>query len=87
MRERWPSRRDALALLALGVLGNCVYQVLFIEGMARTGAGTAALFAVSVGVGLARPDGGAVVAQAWSIAELLRATVEVRAMKQMPAVA
>ena len=47
VRERWPSRRDALALLALGVLGNCVYQVLFIEGMARTGAGTAALILAS----------------------------------------
>src|SRR5215207_7364411 len=36
----------AAALLlvgALAVLGNCVYQVFFIEGMARTGAGTAAL--------------------------------------------
>jgi drug/metabolite transporter (DMT)-like permease len=43
VRERWPGRRDTLALLALGVLGNCVYQVFFIEGMARTGAGTAAL--------------------------------------------
>lgn len=42
-RERWPSRRDTAKLLALGVLGNCVYQVFFIEGLARTRAGTAAL--------------------------------------------
>jgi drug/metabolite transporter (DMT)-like permease len=36
-------RRDALRLLALGVLGNGVYQILFIEGVARTRAGNAAL--------------------------------------------
>jgi drug/metabolite transporter (DMT)-like permease len=38
-----PSRRDALALLGLGVLGNGLYQVCFIEGVARTRAGNAAL--------------------------------------------
>ena len=43
LRERWPARRDMLVLLALGVLGNGLYQVLFIEGIARTRAGTAAL--------------------------------------------
>ena len=37
------SRRDALQLLALGVLGNCVYQTLFAEGVAHTRAGSAAL--------------------------------------------
>lgn len=37
------SRRDALLLLALGVLGNCVYQTLFAEGVAHTRAGSAAL--------------------------------------------
>jgi drug/metabolite transporter (DMT)-like permease len=42
-RERWPARRDVLPLFALGVLGNGLYQVLFIEGIARTRAGTAAL--------------------------------------------
>lgn len=46
-RARWPSRRDTLILLLLGVLGNGVYQVLFIEGMARTRAGTAALVLAS----------------------------------------
>ncbi|HET7630907.1 MAG TPA: DMT family transporter [Gemmatimonadaceae bacterium] len=35
--------RDLGALLLLGVLGNCVYQVLFIEGVALTRAGDAAL--------------------------------------------
>lgn len=38
-----PGRRDALALLALGVLGNGVYQIFFAEGIARTRAGEAAL--------------------------------------------
>lgn len=37
------ARRDVLALLALGVLGNGLYQLLFIEGVTRTRAGTAAL--------------------------------------------
>jgi len=37
------ARRDVLALLALGVLGNCVYQTLFAEGVAHTKAGNAAL--------------------------------------------
>lgn len=37
------ARRDAAALLLLGVLGNGVYQWLFIEGVARTRAGDAAL--------------------------------------------
>lgn len=37
------SRRDALLLLALGVLGNCIYQTLFAEGVAHTRAGSAAL--------------------------------------------
>lgn len=43
MRERWPSRRDTIALLLLGVIGNGMYQWFFIEGVARTRAGTAAL--------------------------------------------
>lgn len=38
-----PSRRDVFLLLALGALGNGVYQTLFIEGLARTRAGEAAL--------------------------------------------
>ena len=43
VREPWPARRDAVRLLGLGVLGNCVYQIFFIEGIERTGAGTASL--------------------------------------------
>ncbi|HSJ64086.1 MAG TPA: DMT family transporter [Gemmatimonadaceae bacterium] len=37
------ARRDIVALLALGLLGNGLYQILFIEGIARTRAGTVAL--------------------------------------------
>jgi len=39
----WPSRRAALKLFALGMLGNGLYQVFFVEGIARTRAGDAAL--------------------------------------------
>jgi drug/metabolite transporter (DMT)-like permease len=42
--ERWPSRAVCLALLGLGVIGNGLYQLFFIEGIARTRAGDAALF-------------------------------------------
>lgn len=38
-----PSRRDAMMLIALGMLGNGVYQIFFAEGIARTRAGEAAL--------------------------------------------
>lgn len=38
-----PSNADLQRLLALGVLGHCVYQILFINGIARTRAGTASL--------------------------------------------
>jgi drug/metabolite transporter (DMT)-like permease len=41
--KAWPSRRDVLALAGLGLLGNGLYQLLFIAGMARTRAGIAAL--------------------------------------------
>jgi drug/metabolite transporter (DMT)-like permease len=42
-RDRWPAKKDTLTLLSLGVLGNGLYQVFFIEGIARTRAGDAAL--------------------------------------------
>ena len=42
-RRAWPARRDLLTLLALGMIGNGVYQILFIEGVARSRAGDAAL--------------------------------------------
>ena len=43
MKKPWPRRRDVLALMLLGVLGNGLYQLLFIEGVAHTRAGNAAL--------------------------------------------
>jgi drug/metabolite transporter (DMT)-like permease len=43
IREPWPDRRDTVRLLLLGVLGNGLYQWFFIEGIARTRAGDAAL--------------------------------------------
>jgi drug/metabolite transporter (DMT)-like permease len=39
----WPGGRDTIALLLLGTLGNGLYQILFVEGIARTRAGDAAL--------------------------------------------
>ena len=41
--QQWPRGRELAALLGLGVLGNGLYQFLFIEGIARTRAGDAAL--------------------------------------------
>lgn len=39
----FPRPGDRLALLGLGVLGNGLYQIFFVEGIARTRAGDAAL--------------------------------------------
>lgn len=39
----WPNAPDAIAMVLLGTLGNGVYQILFVEGIARTRAGDAAL--------------------------------------------
>lgn len=41
--RNFPSRKDAYALLAMGVMGNGLYQLLFIAGLSRTRAGIAAL--------------------------------------------
>ncbi|MEK6612328.1 MAG: DMT family transporter [Gemmatimonadota bacterium] len=38
-----PPRRQVLTLLGLGVLGNGLYQVFFVEGISRTRAGNASL--------------------------------------------
>lgn len=43
-RAPFPPPRTMAVLLALGVLGNGVYQFLFVEGIARTRASDAALF-------------------------------------------
>ncbi len=48
--SRRPPARLLLRLAALGVLGNTCYQLLYIEGMARTRAGTAALIMAAVPV-------------------------------------
>ena len=42
-RLAMPSRRDVAIMLALGMLGNGLYQILWVEGMARTRASDAAL--------------------------------------------
>ncbi|HUO51147.1 MAG TPA: DMT family transporter [Gemmatimonadaceae bacterium] len=42
-RRPMPSRRDVITLVVLGMLGNGIYQFLFIEGVARSRAGDAAL--------------------------------------------
>ena len=41
--RRWPSRTDALKLVGLGVIGNGLYQLLFVFGVSRTRVGSAAL--------------------------------------------
>jgi drug/metabolite transporter (DMT)-like permease len=41
--QPWPRGRELVTLLGLGVLGNGLYQYLFIEGISRTRAGDAAL--------------------------------------------
>lgn len=41
--RRHPNKRDTLTLLGLGVIGNGIYQLLFMAGLARTRAGIAAL--------------------------------------------
>jgi drug/metabolite transporter (DMT)-like permease len=42
-KKRRPNRQEVLALITLGVLGNGLYQILFVEGIARTRVGNAAL--------------------------------------------
>src|SRR5918992_866110 len=42
-RGPWPSARELAALVGIGMIGNGLYQVLFVEGIARTRASDAAL--------------------------------------------
>jgi drug/metabolite transporter (DMT)-like permease len=42
-RTPFPPRRDILALMGLGVLGNAIYQYFFVMGISRTRASDAAL--------------------------------------------
>ncbi len=41
--KRFPSGREIVVLMALGMLGNGLYQILFVEGISRTSVGNAAL--------------------------------------------
>jgi len=43
----WPRRRDAIALLALGIVGNGLYQLCFVFGVARTRVADAVLIVAS----------------------------------------
>ena len=42
-RNRWPRKPDVIRLLSLGIIGNGLYQLLFVFGVARTRVGSAAL--------------------------------------------
>jgi drug/metabolite transporter (DMT)-like permease len=42
-RKPWPARRDVLTLIALGILGNGIYQLLFVNGVARSRVADSAL--------------------------------------------
>ena len=42
-KQKLPSRREIMSLIALGMLGNGIYQLLFVEGVSRTRVGNAAL--------------------------------------------
>ena len=42
-RGPWPRARELAALVGIGMIGNGLYQVLFVEGIARTRASDAAL--------------------------------------------
>lgn len=42
-KQKLPSRREIVSLIVLGMLGNGIYQLLFVEGISRTRVGNAAL--------------------------------------------
>jgi drug/metabolite transporter (DMT)-like permease len=46
-KKPFPPRRDILSLMALGMLGNGIYQLLFVEGVSKTNVGNAALVAAA----------------------------------------
>lgn len=43
----WPARRDTIALLALGIIGNGLYQLCFVFGVSRTRVADAVLIVAS----------------------------------------
>jgi len=67
--RKWPSRTDILALMALGIFGNGVYQLLFVEGLSRTKVGNASLIVA------AAPAFIAVASRLWGIERLHRKAV------------
>lgn len=42
-KHKFPAKREILSLMALGMLGNGIYQIFFVEGISRTRVGNAAL--------------------------------------------
>jgi drug/metabolite transporter (DMT)-like permease len=46
-RRPWPPRRDVVTLILLGIVGNGLYQILFVEGLSRTKVGNAVLIVAS----------------------------------------
>ena len=47
-RQRpWPPRREIITLILLGMVGNGLYQILFVEGLSRTKVGNAVLIVAS----------------------------------------
>jgi drug/metabolite transporter (DMT)-like permease len=45
--KAWPPRRDVITLIVLGIIGNGIYQILFVEGLSRTKVGNAVLIVAS----------------------------------------
>lgn len=43
VRDPWPSRADTLRLLGYGIIGNGIYQYLFVMGLSRARGGSASL--------------------------------------------
>src|SRR5207253_2238085 len=42
-RAPWPNRAQAISLIGLGVLGNGIYQMFFVQGVAHTRASDSAM--------------------------------------------
>ena len=53
MRGHWPARREAVKLVALGAVGNGLYQACFIEAIARTSVASVAMVVSSTPLWLA----------------------------------
>lgn len=53
MRGHWPARREAIKLVALGAVGNGLYQAFFIEAISRTRVASVAMVVSSTPLWLA----------------------------------